>query len=79
MVRVTLQRREIRRFLKSVQMQRLMWDAAEQIADNADRELYAPSVAVGRDRARGYVFPKSAKARAHQAKTHALERAVGRS
>ena len=75
MVNVTLNRRNIRNFLKSPEVQRALHQEAKKVAERAG-EGWGVEDRVG-TRARSYVRPLTVEAMVRQAKHHVLERAVG--
>jgi len=74
---VTLNSGQVRKFLKSPQVQAMLAHRAARVRNATGSPNFDTDVRVGRDRARGYVFPKNYKGRVEQAKHHTLERAVG--
>lgn len=69
-------KREMDAFLKSPQVQAMLAEAGETIANRAG-EGFGSQVNVGADRARATVMAETYEAKIRQAREHALERAVG--
>lgn len=77
MVRVTINRGEIRKLLRSPMMANMLRTESQAIASRAGKG-YGSSTTVGKSRAHGYVFPMTKDARRDAAKNHTLERATWR-
>lgn len=77
MVRVKLNRGEIRKLLRSPMVASMLHTESRAIASRAGQG-YGASTTVGKSRAHGYVFPMTPDARRDAVKNHTLERAVWR-
>lgn len=75
-VKIKLNRAGVRRLLKSDEMQELLTERAQEIADRCGAGYKTDSY-VGQNRANARVWPETAKARQDNHRNNTLEKALG--